>query len=118
MDKENLELWENIEKDKKKYKVLLGLSVLVWGLAICTLAYIGYLFYIEHQHVQDLYSKGVASILDLNEAKKNIYTVVLSISFIIASLLSLVVIMRQRSASLQDIQLRLALVEQHISSKD
>ena len=117
MNSDDTKLWESVERDKFKYKVFLMLSMLAWGIAIGTLVYIGYLFWIDYLQVAKQYQVGVAGLMDLNEAKKNIYTIVLSISVILACLASVVVIMRQRSASLQDIQLRLAMVEQQIRDK-
>jgi hypothetical protein len=115
MENNHSPLWEKVEQDKLKYKVFLWVSLATWALTIGTLTYIGYLFYLEHQHIYDLYQRGLVKDIDVYDAKKNIYTVVLSISMIVAFLSSVVVIMRQRSSSLQDIQLRLAIVEQHLS---
>jgi len=115
MEHENAQLWKKVEQDKFKYKIFLFVSLITWAVAIGALAYIGYLFYLEYQHVYSLYEVALAKQTDLYEAKKNIYIVVLSISIIVACLSSLVVVMRQRSSSLQDIQLRLALIEQQIS---
>jgi len=115
MENENTQLWKKVEQDKAKYKLFLIVSLVTWTIAIGALAYIGYLFYLEYQHVYSLYQVAVAKQTDVYEAKKNIYTVVLAISIIVACLSSLVVLMRQRSSSLLDIQLRLAVVEQQIS---
>lgn len=115
MESENVDLWKKVEQDKLKYKMFLILSLATWSIAIGALAYIGYLFYLEYQHIYELSAVGLANQTDINEAKKNIYTVVLAISIIVACLSSLVVLMRQRSSSLLDIQLRLAIVEQYIS---
>jgi nitrate reductase NapE component len=115
MNINNDQLWKNIEKDKSKYKAFLMLSMIAWVAAIGALGYIGYMFYLEYLEIHKSYSVGLAKDIDLYQAKTNIYTVVLSISIIVACLSSIVVVMRQRSASLLDIQLRLALVEQHIS---
>ena len=115
MENDNLQLWKKVEQDKFKYKVFLFVSLATWAIAIGALAYIGYLFYLEYQHVLSLYQVSVVKQTDVFEAKKNIYTVVLAISIIVACLSSLVFLMRQRSSSLLDIQLRLAIVEQQIS---
>lgn len=118
MDNENSQLWKSVEQDKLKYKIFMFISLAAWTIAIGVLVYIGYLFYLEHQHIYSLYQVGVKSNIDLYEAKKDIFTIVLSISIIFACLSTLVVIMRQRSSSLHDIQIRLAMVEQHISEKE
>jgi hypothetical protein len=118
MDNENSQLWKSVEQDKLKYKIFMFISLAAWTIAIGTLVYIGYLFYLEHQHIYGLYQVGLKNNIDLNEAKKNIYTIVLSISIIFACLSSLVFVMRQRSSSLHDIQIRLAMVEQHLSEKE
>jgi hypothetical protein len=115
MEIDNSQLWKKVEQDKLKYKFFLILSLTTWVIAISTLAYIGYLFFLEYQHIYSLYEVAVAKQTDLYEAKKNIYIVVLAISIIVACLSSVVLLMRQRSSSLQDIQLRLAIVEQQIT---
>lgn len=115
MENENSQLWQKVEQDKLKYKFFLFLSLTTWVIAIGALAYIGYLFFLEYQHIYSMYEVAMAKQTDLYEAKKNIYIVVLAISIIVACLSSLVLLMRQRSASLQDIQLRLAMVEQQIT---
>lgn len=115
MENENLQLWKKIEQDKLKYKIFLFFSLATWVFTVGILVYIGYLFYLEYQHIYSLYEVAIAKQTDVYEAKKNIYTVVLAISIIVACLSSVVVLMRQRSSSLQDIQIRLAIVEQHIS---
>lgn len=117
MENENLKLWEKVEQDQLKYKVFLTLSLITWAIAIGVLISIGYLFYLEYQQLYSQFQVGLIDQIGLNEAKKNIYMVVFSISIIVACLSSLVVLMRQRSASLHDIQMRLAIVEQHVSEQ-
>ena len=94
------------------------ISLAAWTIAIGVLVYFGYLFYLDYQHIIGQYNVGLANNINLYEAKKDILTIVLSISIIFACLSTLVVIMRQRSSSLHDIQIRLAMVEQHISEKE
>lgn len=118
MDNENSQLWKSVEQDKLKYKIFMFISLAAWTIAIGVLVYIGYLFYLDYQHIIGLSKVGLSSKMDLREAKQNIYIIVLSVSFILACLSSLVFVMRQRSSSLHDIQIRLAMVEQHISEKE
>ena len=118
MDNENSQLWKSVEQDKLKYKIFMFISLAAWTIAIGVLVYIGYLFYLDYQHIIGQYNVGLANNINLYEAKKDILTIVLSISIIFACLSTLVVIMRQRSSSLHDIQIRLAMVEQHISEKE
>ncbi|WP_448548303.1 hypothetical protein [Thalassotalea fusca] len=118
MQQDYSQLWKQVERDKIKYKVFLLVSLVAWGVAIGVLAYIGYLFYLDYIHINNLFEVGAAKQFDVHEAKKNIYTVVLTISIIVACLASLVVLMRQRSCALHDIQVRLAIVEQHISESN
>jgi hypothetical protein len=118
MDNENSQLWKSVEQDKLKYKIFMFISLAAWAIAIGVLIYIGYLFYLDYQHIIGLSKVGLRTKMDLREAKQNIYIIVLSVSFIFACLSSLVFVMRQRSSSLHDIQIRLAMVEQHISEKE
>jgi len=118
MQQDYSQLWKQVERDKVKYKAFLFLSLIAWVVAIGALTYIGYLFYLDYMHIHSLHEVGAAQQIDVNEAKKNIYTVVLSISIIVACLSSVVVLMRQRSSALHDIQVRLAIVEQHIAESN
>ena len=115
MDNNTPNLWQKVEQDQKKYKWLTLVGVTMWLIALGALAYIGYLFYLELQHITKLYEVALAKQVDIYNAQKNIYIVVLAISIIIACLTSIVLLMRQRSNALHDIQIRLALLEQHIS---
>jgi len=118
MDNENSQLWKSVEQDKLKYKIFMFISLAAWTIAIGVLVYIGYLFYLDYQHIYSLFEVGLSRKTDLHEAKQNIYIIVLSISIIFACLSSVVFITRQRSSYLQDIQVRLAMVEQQISEKE
>lgn len=115
MDNNTPNLWQKVEQDQKKYKWLTLVGVTMWLIALGALAYIGYLFYLELQILTQRYETGLVKMVDIYNAKKNIYVVVLAISIIIACLTSIVLLMRQRSNALHDIQIRLALLEQHIS---
>jgi len=118
MNNENSQLWKSVEQDKLKYKIFMFISLATWTIAIGVLVYIGYLFYLDYQYLLARFSVGTANKMDLYEAKKDIFTIVLAISIIFACLSTLVMIMRQRSASLHEIQVRLSMVEQHISEKE
>lgn len=110
-------LWQQIEKDKNKYTMVLFVSAFAWFATIAVLSYIGYLSFLEHQMVVKLYNVGIKEQIDVFEAKKSIVFIVFASTMIVACLMTVVVFMRQRSASLHEIQMRLAMVEQHIEAK-
>lgn len=110
-------LWQKIDRDKNRYKAFMLLCFLAWAVTLSVLAYIGYLYYLEFEVVLGKFEVAVASNSDIYLAKQNILSVLVAITFLIAVLATIIVFMRQRSASLQDIQLRLTLLEQSISGK-
>jgi len=110
-------LWQKASRDKWIYKFMLMLSMLFWVTTIAVLAYIGNNFYLEYLEVVNKYSVGVGSKTDIYDARNNMLIVAFSITIIVAVLSSIVMFMRQRSAALHDIQLRLAMLEQLVTKK-
>ncbi len=110
-------LWQQIDRDKNKYKAFMVFCFIAWAITLSVLAYIGYLYYLEFEVVLSKLEVALANKSDVYLAKQNILSVLVAITFLIAVLATIVVFMRQRSASLQDIQLRLTLLEQSISDK-
>ena len=58
MDNENSQLWKSVEQDKLKYKIFMFISLAAWTIAIGVLVYIGYLFYLDYQHIIGQYNVG------------------------------------------------------------
>ncbi|WP_341502112.1 hypothetical protein [Gallaecimonas sp. GXIMD4217] len=118
MDKQQDPLWAKVKRDRSLYSLILVVSLVAWLATLAFLAYVGLYFYQELQLVIQRHDVGLAQSIDVLEAKKNVLMVAMAFSIIVACLASVVLLMRQRTASLQDIQLRLGLLEQYIAEQD
>ncbi|WP_462156949.1 hypothetical protein [Pseudoalteromonas sp. GB56] len=111
-------LLQQINRDKKIYVTMLGISFIAWLSTLGCMLFIGYTEYLEYLRIQSGFSVGMAKKADVNAALASLGYVALGISMMVAALTTVIVLVRQRSASLQDIQLRLALVEEMIASNN
>ena len=111
-------LLQQINRDKKFYFTLLTFSFIAWLSTLGCMLFIGYTEYLEYTRIQSMFSVGMAKKADVHAAIASVCYVALGISVMAATLTTVVVLVRQRSASLQDIQLRLALVEELMSNKE
>jgi len=112
------DLWQKIDRDTNKYKIFLAMSMTFWVVTLAVLGYIGYIYYLEYEVVLNNFKIGLTNNSAIYSAKQDILLMLLSMTFIISVLATIVVFMRQRSASLQEIQLRLTMLEQSISAEN
>jgi len=112
------DLWNKIDRDTNKYKMFLTMSMTFWVVTLAVLGYIGYIYYLEYEVVLNNFKIGLTNNSAIYSAKQDMLSILLSMTFIISVLATIVAFMRQRSASLQEIQLRLTMLEQSISADD
>lgn len=112
------DLWNRIDRDTNKYKMFLTMSMTFWVVTLAVLGYIGYIYYLEYEVVLNNFKIGLTNNSAIYSAKQDMLSILLSMTFIISVLATIVAFMRQRSASLQEIQLRLTMLEQSISADD
>ncbi|WP_105188654.1 hypothetical protein [Pseudoalteromonas sp. T1lg48] len=108
---------QQIHRDQKIYTSIMAISLVAWLLTLGILCFIGYTEYLDYQLIQSRFSVGLAHKEDVSEALKGVAFIAFTISMMVAALTTVILLVRQRSASLQDIQLRLALVEEMISTE-
>ena len=111
-------LWKHVKRDKMLYGVILVAAVCLWAGALYALGTIGFLYESKLEHLYKSYWVGMAKMVDIEAVKQQLFAVVFAFTFLLAVLLTVVLIMRQRTAALTEIQIRLSLLEQHIANQE
>ena len=110
-------LWKKVKRDKMFYGAILLITIGLWGGALYSLGTIGFLYESKLDYLYKSYDVGMAKMVDIEAVKQKLFGVVFAFTIILAILLTVVLMMRQRTAALTEIQIRLALLEQHIDSQ-
>ncbi|MCE7991597.1 MAG: hypothetical protein HEP71_06440 [Roseivirga sp.] len=113
-DKQTDQVWDLIDREKKRDKMIRRISRVAWGATLVMLLVFLTFTLIDLSRQMDLYSKGIIPYASVLNAVVPFAVILGSLSLIIAILSTVGVFLRLRTTSLLEVQQRLANLEQMV----
>lgn len=110
------QIWEQIEKEKKRDQFIRRISRISWGVTLGALVIVLITFGVELSDYIGYYKKGVVASVDVWNVVFKMVKLVGIFGFIIAIISTVGVFLRLRTTSLMEIQQRLANLEQMVTA--
>ena len=111
------DVWAIIESERKRDRLVRRLSVGAWAVTLCVMLVFAVIIGAEVVHTLDLVGLGTATLGDVVDNLIPLLGVVGVTSLLLALVSTAAVLLRFRTASLGDIQLRLASLEAALSDE-
>ena len=110
-------MWDIIEKEKRRDRIVRWVSIVAWSVTFVILAWYAVMVGKEVAHTMAQFQIGLVHQREVSQALMPLIAVVGTVSLLIATLSTVGVFLRFRTASLSEIQLRLAALEEMLSSE-
>lgn len=110
-------VWTAIEKEKRRDSLLRKVSVIAWTITVLLLLIYGAMVASKVTRLQDMVSVGLATEQDVFNATIPLIAVVGTVMLLVATLSTIGIFLRMRTATLSEIQLRLAALEAMLASR-
>ena len=110
--------WAAIDQEKRRERALRRMSAAAWTVTFVGIIGYGVLVALQIVHSLQLIGVGAASSLVVIAQLMPLLIVIVAVSLLIAAITTIGMFLRQRTASLQEIQLRLAALEEPLARND
>jgi hypothetical protein len=110
-------VWSAIDREKRRDSLLRKVSIGAWGITFALLLVYGAMVASKVSWLQNLADVGVVQQQDVFNATIPLIAAVGTVMLLIATLSTIGVFLRMRTATLSEIQLRLAALESMLASK-
>ena len=110
------EMWTLIAREKRRDKMMRWASVLAWAITLAILAVFSAFVWMQVSQAMSKFEVGLVPIEEIYQILLPFIAVLGAVSLLVAILCTIGVFLRFRSASLTEIQLRLAALEEMLTA--
>lgn len=117
MSQPTADAWAMIEQEKRRDRFLRRVSIVAWTVTLVIVLIIAVMISLQIYQMLKVFGAGVVPLMSVVGAAMPLVGVLLFLSVLIATLSTVGIFLRFRTASLAEIQLRLAALEEILAAR-